>query len=115
MKVAGGRSKLVNPRFQLRPLGAMVAYTVHNSRKKAISLSGLTRANGVFYTNWAYSRTTPPAVTDRRTIFASRGFTPIEGGKLQSVRRERTITYSDGAKHVSTSLLFPLTYQGDKH
>jgi len=71
-----------------------------------MALSGLTRANGVFYTNWAYSRTTPPAVTDRRTIFASRGFTPIEGGKLQSVRRERTITYSDGDKHVATSLLF---------
>ena len=57
-------------------------------------------------TNWAYSRTTPPAVTDRRTIFPSRGFTPIEGGKLQNVRRERTITYSDGDKHVATSLLF---------
>lgn len=71
-----------------------------------MALSGLTRANGVFYTNWAYSRTTPPAVTDRRTIFPSRGFTPIEGGKLQSVRRERTITYSDGDKHVATSLLF---------
>lgn len=71
-----------------------------------MALSGLTRANGVFYTNWAYSRTTPPAVTDRRTIFASRGFTPIEGGKLQNVRRERTITYSDGDKHVATSLLF---------
>ena len=41
MKVAGGRSKLVNPRFNLRPLGTMVAYTVHNSRKKAISLSGI--------------------------------------------------------------------------
>lgn len=40
-KVAGGRSKLVNPRFNLRPLGTMVAYTVHNSRKKAISLSGI--------------------------------------------------------------------------
>ena len=71
-----------------------------------MALSGLTRANGVFYTNWAYSRTTPPAVTDRRTIFPSRGFTPIEGGKLQNVRRERTITYSDGDKHVATSLLF---------
>ena len=31
---------------------------------------------------------------------------PIEGGKLQNVRRERTITYSDGDKHVATSLLF---------
>jgi len=41
MKVAGGRSKLVNPSFHLRPLGTMVAYTVHNSRKKAISLSGI--------------------------------------------------------------------------
>ena len=71
-----------------------------------MALSGLTRANGVFYTNWAYSRTTPPAVTDRRTIFPSRGFTPIEGGKLQNVRRERTITYSDGDKHVAPSLLF---------
>ena len=37
---------------------------------------------------------------------ADRAFTPIEGGKLQQPRRERVITYSDGAKHVSTSLLF---------
>ena len=39
-KNAKGESKLVNPRFQLRPLGAMVAYTVHNSRKKRSASRG---------------------------------------------------------------------------
>lgn len=71
-----------------------------------LALAGITRSNAVFYSNWRYDGNTPPAVSDGRIVMADRAFTPIEGGKLQQPRRERVITYSDGAKHVSTSLLF---------
>ena len=71
-----------------------------------LALAGITRSNAVFYRNWRYDGNTPPAVSDGRIVMADRAFTPIEGGKLQQPRRERVITYSDGAKHVSTSLLF---------
>ena len=71
-----------------------------------LALAGITRSNAVFYRNWRYDGNTPPAVSDGRIVMAERAFTPIEGGKLQQPRRERVITYSDGAKHVSTSLLF---------
>ena len=71
-----------------------------------LALAGITRSNAVFYSNKRYDGDTPPAVSDGRIVMADRAFTPIEGGKLQQPRRKRVITYSDGAKHVSTSLLF---------